>query len=152
MKKVDTAILDDFKNILNNLSGLKVQITSIMNDIKTTERKVNKRIRVLEKNLTKTKNKGNRKPSGFAVPSKISPELCAFMGVESGTQLARTEVTKYISEYIKNNSLQLNHNKKMVKPNEKLRNLWGIENGATIDYFQIQKLMNKHFIKANSKK
>ena len=53
MKKVDTAILHDFKNILNNLSGLKVQITSIMNDIKTTERKVNKRVRVLEKNLTK---------------------------------------------------------------------------------------------------
>ena len=131
-------IADDYVNILNRLAGLKLQITSIMNDVKMAEKKINKKVKNLEKAVNKNKNKGNRKPSGFAVPSKISHELCQFMGVESGTQLARTEVTKYISNYIKTNSLQLMTNKKKVKPNEKLRTLWGIENGQTIDYFQIQ--------------
>ena len=140
-------IEDDYTNILNKLAGLKLQITSIMNDVKMAEKKMNKKVKNLEKTVNKNKNKGNRKPSGFAVPSKISHELCQFMGVESGTHLARTEVTKYISNYIKTNNLQLMKNKKKVKPNEKLRTLWGIENGETIDYFQIQGLMNKHFIK-----
>ena len=54
----------------------------------------------------KNKNKGNRKPSGFAVPTKISNDLCDFMGKPGGSQVARTEVTQYIIQYIKQKDLQ----------------------------------------------
>ena len=52
------------------------------------------------------KKRKPRKPSGFAKPTYLSPELCTFLNVEKGTELARTEVTKRILQYVKDNNLQ----------------------------------------------
>tara|TARA_B100001027_G_C16104930_1_gene257804 strand:- start:251 stop:616 length:366 start_codon:yes stop_codon:yes gene_type:complete len=118
----------------------------LSNQIKSLERNVKKNIKRLEKESKKNKNKGNRKASGFAVPTKISKDLCKFMGVKEGTQLARTEVTKYIIQYIKDNNLPDKTNKKIIKPNSKLKSLLKIDKGDQVTYFNLQKYMNKHFI------
>ena len=118
----------------------------LSSQIKTLERNVRKNIKRLEKESKKNKNKGNRKASGFAVPTKISKDLCKFMGVTEGTQLARTEVTKYIIQYIKDNNLPDKSNKKIINPNNKLKSLLKIDKGDEITYFNLQKYMNKHFI------
>lgn len=144
---LDEQLLDEFVGILNNLSGLKLNITTIMNQIKCAEKKTQKRIKQLKKELNKNKNKGNRKPSGFAVPSKISPELCNFMDVPLGTEIARTEVTKHIIQYIKDNKLQGLTNKKVIRPNAQLEHLLKINKGDEVTYFNIQKYMNQHFEK-----
>ena len=52
------------------------------------------------------KKRKQRKPSGFAKPSLISDALCEFLGKPKGTEMARTSVTSFITEYIKNNNLQ----------------------------------------------
>ena len=38
-----------------------------------------KEMKVMKKNVEKSKNKGNKKPSGFAKPTKVTDELCVFM-------------------------------------------------------------------------
>ena len=49
-------------------------------------------------------------------------------------------------KYIKENSLQNAENKRIIKPDEKLMDL--LESGENeITYFNLQKYMNKHFIK-----
>ena len=73
------------------------------------------------------------------------------MGKEEGTEVARTEVTKYIVGYIKEKNLQAKDNSKVIKPDEKLKNLLGVESDDEVTYFNIQKYMNKHFIKKNKK-
>ena len=60
----------------------------------------------LKKVAEKSKNKGNKKPSGFANPTKVTKELCEFMNKQEGTQIARTEVTRALISYIKANNLQ----------------------------------------------
>ena len=115
--------------------------------IKNLERKVKKNVKRLEKEGKKNKNKGNRKASGFAVPTKISKDLCKFMGVKEGTQLARTEVTKYIIQYIKDNKLPDETNKKIIKPNNKLKSLLKLNKNDEVTYFNLQKYMNQHFVK-----
>ena len=102
----------------------------------------------LEREAQKNKNKGNRKASGFAVPSKISNDLCEFMGKPEGTEMARTEVTKYIIQYIKNNNLPDKDNKKIIKPNNALKSLLNVKPTDEVTYFNLQKYMNRHFIKA----
>ena len=65
--------------------------------------------------MNEKKNKGNRKPSGFAKPGPVSDELCLFYEQkEKGTHMARTEVTQYIVKYIKDKSLVNNDNKKIL--------------------------------------
>ena len=95
----------------------------------------------------KNKNKGIRKPSGFAKPSKVTKELCNFMNQNEGTEIARTDVTKALIKYIKENKLENEKNSKIIKPDDKLKYLLEINDDQELTYFNIQKYMNKHFVK-----
>ena len=118
--------------VIDHISGIKTQ-----NNIKNLQQITNRENTV----------KGNRKPSGFAKPSKVTKELCDFMKRNEGTEIARTEVTKSLIEYIKENKLENKTNSKIIVPDDKLKFLLGIEDGQELTYFNIQKYMTKHFIK-----
>lgn len=135
-----------FDNIYLMLTGLKQSISALNQHIKILEKDIKKQLKAEKKINKKIKAKGNRKPSGFAKPSDVSNELCKFMGRTNGTQIARTEVTQYLIQYIKENELQYSENKKVIVPDEKLKNLLGIDNSTQVTYFNLQGLMNKHFV------
>ena len=104
------------------------------------------------KNVKKeVKHKGNRKPSGFAKPTKVTKELCEFMNKEEGTEIARTEVTKSLIDYIKLNELQNKENTKLILPDDKLKFLLGLNDTDELTFFNLQKYMNKHFITTQKK-
>tara|TARA_A100001015_G_scaffold228077_1_gene257713 strand:+ start:970 stop:1434 length:465 start_codon:yes stop_codon:yes gene_type:complete len=141
-------LTQQFSNVLNSLSSFKSQISMLSSQVKALEKSVKKQMKQLEKEAKKNKNKGNRKASGFAVPSNISNDLCKFMNKPKGTKMARTEVTKYIIQYIKNNNLPDKNNKKIIKPNKQLKSLLDLKQNEEVTYFNLQKYMNKHFVKA----
>lgn len=138
-----------FEQLINQLTLMKTQLTGIQQNVKLLEKSVRKQMKGLKKEVTKTKNKGNRSPSGFAKPSKVTKELCVFMNKSEGTEIARTEVTKALVAYIKENKLENTSNSKIISPDEKLKILLGIEDGQELNYFNIQKYMNKHFVKVS---
>ena len=135
---------EDFSDILENLGQLRKNITVIQNQIKGLESRVKKE----QEKQKKTKQQRKKTISGFAKPTKISDQLCEFMGIETGTELARTEVTKYLHEYIKKNSLQVETNKTLIVPDSNLKNLLELEDDVAkeIHFFSLQKYMNKHFV------
>lgn len=139
-------IFEDFENIITALSGIKIQISTLQQQLRNAEKNVKKKMKCLKKEAFKNKNKGNRKPSGFAKPSKVTKELCEFMNKTEGSEIARTEVTSSLSNYIKTNNLQNKNNKKIILPDKKLKFLLGITDDDELTYFNIQKYMNKHFI------
>ena len=104
-------------------------------------------MKALQKEALKNKSKGVRKPSGFATPSKVTKELCEFMNKEDGTEIARTEVTKALVAYIKSHKLENTTNSQIITPDTKLKYLLGVCDGDELTYFNIQKYMNKHFVK-----
>ena len=107
------------------------------------------KIKQLNRKNTKNKNKGNKNPSGFANPTKISTKLCDFMDLPDGSERARTDVTKYIIKYIKDNDLVDPKNAQIIKPNNKLQSLLDMkEHADPLTYFNIQRYMNKHFLKS----
>jgi chromatin remodeling complex protein RSC6 len=140
-------LFTQFEQLVSQLSLIKNQITSLQQNIKQLEKNVKKQMKGLKKEATKTKPKGNRAPSGFAKPSKVTKELCEFMNKTEGTEIARTEVTRALVAYIKENKLENTSNSKIISPDEKLKILLGIEDGQELNYFNIQKYMNKHFVK-----
>jgi chromatin remodeling complex protein RSC6 len=139
-------ISEQFKEITDNLTIFKGGINNLQQQIKALEKNIKKQMKTLQKDATKNKNKGNRKPSGFAKPSKVTNELCEFMNKIEGTEIARTEVTRALCSYIKEHKLENKENSKIIAPDDKLKTLLGIEEGQELTYFTIQKFMNKHFI------
>ena len=140
------SVTSQFDNILLTLSGLRQNITAVQNEIRTLERTIKKEIKGYKKQTEKNKTKGNRKPSGFARPSKVTPELLSFMNKSAGESVARTEVTQYLISYIKEKNLQSEENKKIITPDESLRSLLSCGDDE-VNYFNLQKYMNKHFLK-----
>jgi hypothetical protein len=150
--KIDTTIFDDLDKINNNIALLKnffnIQLSDIQQQLKTVEKKIKKDLK--KKKGVNVKKNTNKKPSGFAKPTKVTKELCEFMNRPEGTEIARTEVTKVLTNYIKTNNLQQKGvgEKNKIIPDNKLLNLLGLSNNEVNDltFFNIQKYMNKHFI------
>ena len=141
---------ESFEDILNNIATVKTSITQLTLQLKNLEKDVRKKMKVLDKATTKSKSKGNRKPSGFAEPVQVSKELQSFMKLSDGDKVARTEVTKYLSSYIKQHNLKSQENGRVIVPNEELGNLLGAKEDETITFFNLQRFMNKHFINHSS--
>jgi len=140
---------ESFSSLLTIISSLKIQMTGLQNKIKSVERIAKKKINQLDRKNKKNKDKGNKNPSGFANPTKISTKLCKFMDLPDGSERARTDVTKYIIKYIKDNNLVDPKNAKIIKPNNKLQSLLDMkEHADPLTYFNIQRYMNKHFLKS----
>lgn len=145
--KIDEDIFNQFEQLVTQLNQMKTQITGIQQNIKQLDKNVKKQMKCLKKEVIKTKNKGNRQPSGFAKPSKVTKELCEFMNKAEGTEIARTEVTRALVAYIKENKLENTTNSKIISPDEKLKTLLDLDDSDELTYFTIQKYMNKHFVK-----
>jgi chromatin remodeling complex protein RSC6 len=97
-------------------------------------------------NAKKSSEKKPRKPSGFMLPVPISPELCRFLNIPEGSQASRTEVTKYLIDYIDEHQLIDPERKTIVVPDDALSALLGPDVDAeTLTRFTIQKYMNRHF-------
>ena len=101
-------IFDQFDKIITGMNNFKTQISSLQQNLKNLEKNVKKQMNGFKKIVTKNNNKGNRAPSGFATPRKVTDELCNFMNKSNGTEIARTEVTKALIAYIKENKLPTN--------------------------------------------
>lgn len=148
--KVETSSSAKFNELTTKVQQLTALLSSIKADLKTLEKTVAKEQKIAQKNSkTARKSSGNRNPSGFAKPTKISDALASFLGKESGVEMARTEVSKEITKYIKENNLQLATNKRIITPDNKLAVLLNYKEGTEpLSYFNLQKYISPHFIKA----
>ncbi len=136
----------EFSAKLNQLSSM---IATLKSDFKTMEKQWSKDLKAAEKLSSKKKRKsGNRAPSGFVKPTRISDELAKFLDKPAGTEMARTDVTKQLNTYIRANSLQDKDNGRKINPDSKLQTLLKLKKGDELTYFNLQKFMSPHFPKA----
>lgn len=107
------------------------------------------------KKAVKDASAPKKTPSGFAKPTQISAELAKFLGVSEGAMIARPDVTKGISSYIKENKLQKEENKRVIdltKPGgEALVKLLNIPSGDELTFFNLQKYLKIHFPRPEEK-
>jgi hypothetical protein len=149
---------EKLKAVVSRVNELLETLRAVAGELKVLQKQVSKDFKEAAKSQRTRRGKrggaavagaekAKRSPSGFAKPTLISDELCAFLKVPTGTQLARTEVTRKITEYIKTHSLQNQANKKIIVPDATLGSL--LKNGdAEVTYFNLQKFLKTHFMKA----
>ena len=137
-----------FSDHLAKLQQVSSMLQSLRSDFKLLEKAAHKEYKQMAKLTKKKKGKTNRKPSGFVKPTLISKELAAFLGKDNGTEMARTEVTREINKYIRDNKLQDKDNGRKIIPDPQLKKLLKLKNKDELTYFNLQRYMSPHFAKA----
>ena len=138
--------MTDFSAKLQLLVGI---LSTLKNDYKSLEKIVTREMKNAKKASSKKRRiNANRKPSGFIKPTRISDELAEFLGKTIGTEMARTEVSKEINTYIHSNGLQDKSNGRKINPDSRLTKLLKLNKEDELTYFNLQRYMKHHFIKA----
>lgn len=134
---------------LSKLNQLASQIGSLKTEYRALEKKWSRELKSVQKSQSKRKRKtGNRAPSGFVKPTKISDELAKFLEKPTGTEMARTDVTREINKYIRFHNLQDKENGRKINPDVKLQTLLKLKKTDDLTYFNLQRYMSPHFSKA----
>jgi chromatin remodeling complex protein RSC6 len=145
----ESLISSQFASISAKLQQVVAFAASLRSELRALERHAVKELRTAQKASAKKRRKvGNRAPSGFVKPTLISKELAEFLGKTDGSEMARTEVTREINAYIRNNNLQDKENGRRINPDTKLKSLLKLKKGEELTYFNLQRYMSPHFAAA----
>ena len=147
--EVASAINTDFSDFLVKLQAVSSLLSSLKTDFRSLEKKSTRELKTASKAGAKRKRKtGNRSPSGFVKPTLISADLATFLGKPAGSEMARTEVTREINKYIRENNLQDTANGRKINADAKLAALLKIDTAVEeLTYFNLQRYMSPHFAK-----
>jgi len=142
---------DELEALIAEVTALKAATGVALNKLKEFSKRNAKEHKRLSKLQAKKKtSSGPRKPSGFTKPTPITPELATFIGKPAGTEMARTDVTKEITAYVRAHNLQDKENGRKIIPDKKLSALLNVPKGTDLTYFNLQTYLSPHFVKAQA--
>jgi len=85
--------------------------------------------------------------NAFLKVRPLTDELCAFMGLPAKSQKSQTDVTKFISGYVKSHSCFDPNFKRRILPDTKLGKLLRVKDGQEVTYLNLQSFLKVHFVK-----
>jgi chromatin remodeling complex protein RSC6 len=88
-----------------------------------------------------------RANNAFLKQKPLSPELASFMGIKASEKRSQTEVTKFISEYVKAHNCYDPTFKRRILPNAALAKLLHVDDKTEVTYLNLQKFLKVHFVK-----
>jgi chromatin remodeling complex protein RSC6 len=130
---------------------------SVADAIKATKREAREIKKKKKKNpadMTPEERKtweARRANNAFLVQRPLTDELCTFMGLKSGEKRSQTEVTKFISNYVKEHSCFDPTFKRRIVPNSVLAKLLRVSDKDEVTYLNLQSFLKVHFIKTAPK-
>lgn len=149
--EVDNSTAIQTAEFLVKLQQVSALITSLKTEFRGLEKKWSRTLTAAQKASSKRKRKtGTRAPSGFVKPTRISDELAKFLAKPTGTEMARTDVTRDINKYIREHGLQDKANGRQINPDSKLSGLLKVGKDEVLTYFNLQRYMSPHFAKAGA--
>ena len=146
-------------------ASLVVSLQRVINETKDAIKSVRTMKTMHEKEIKENKNSKKKEKrtrtsqAGFAVATKITPQLAAYIGVDSVDSLSRTDAVKKIHERIVEKNLQDPEDRRIIRyENDKeLKTLLGLpeafkvnnkgEKDTKLSYFNLQRYISHHFIK-----
>ncbi len=145
--KIDISII-----IFDSINDISLCLKNLQNEMKDIQKKMNilkkdysKLINIKNKLEKKKQKQTNILQSGFIKPRALSPEICDFLKIDRSSLKGRNEVTSLINNYIVENNLRDSNDRRIILPNEELKNLLKIDDTVSLSYFNIQKYLKIHF-------
>lgn len=146
--EVSETSTDSFVVLGDKLSMVISELKNLVTVVKTLQKEHNKLKKLSSKKGKNRKSDGApRVQSGFAKPTKLSDALCTFLAIPKGSELARTEVTRKINEYIKQNDLQSKEDRRIIVPDANLKSILDLKEGVSLSFFNLQGCLKNHFLK-----
>lgn len=152
-----------FERLIKTKQDLMIELKREVQELKKMQRDHEHAVKEASKRSRKKRvrdENSTRKPSGFASPVVVSDELYSFLesfGIKKGDPIARTDVTRYVTTYIKDKDLQNPENRREIVPDTILHKLFGPAmehkdpNDATsplvYTYLKLQRYLSQHFPK-----
>ena len=140
------------KSITARLLAVRETVSELISESKRLEKRAMKVQKLADKRRRrKAPVEGEEgKParvSIFQIPTGISPALCAFMGRAVGSKESRSNVTKFITTYVKEKNLKDKHD---IKGDAALLKLLNLTAADKLKYFNLQKYLNVHYLKSDA--
>lgn len=153
------SVISDFDDVIKSIDDEITTLRESKNKTKGIKflRTLNKRLKTLKTQTTRIKhrnasvkreNSGNN--SGFLKPVKISSEMAKFTGWDVNELKSRVDVTKYLCNYIRENSLQNPKDRRQIIADPKLAKLIKFDSkkeNEPLTYYRLQTYLKSHFIK-----
>ena len=148
-----TTLDADLKSLAVRLNSARELLAGLVSEVKKLDKRVHKEIKEARKRRRRSKTEEGaegaeakpRVPSIFERPVQVTDELCAFLSKPKGTLMSRSEVTKGVNGYVKEKNLKNKHD---ITPDAALKKLLLIADGDSLTYFNLQRYLNRHYIKA----
>jgi len=153
-----------FESVISRLRDVQVRVASELKELvreaqlaaKAAAREVKdaRKKRRVKKDVAdmtaeeKTAYEARRANNAFLKPRALTPELCAFMGLPAGSQRSQTDVTRFVSQYVKSHSCFDPANKRRIISDGALSKLLKVTDKDTVTYLNLQSYLKAHFVKA----
>lgn len=159
--EIQSSVSEILVSIMNTANEISLRQKDFSQQLKSFNRSYKKELKELQRSQSRNKklnkkdpNRPKRAPSGFAVPSEISGEMCKFLGINNGTHLSRTEVTRKLTTYIREKNLQIPSNRRSFQPDKALSSILGplqeIDQEKGYTYFNLQRYITPHIMSSSS--
>jgi chromatin remodeling complex protein RSC6 len=161
---VEVTMKERFDELIKSRQELMINLKKEIQELRKMQRDYEHAIKDAAKRSKKKKaprdENNPRKPSGFASPVIVSDELYKFLeqyGVKKSDPVARTDVTRYITTYIKEKDLQNPEHRREIMPDATLKKLFGpamepkdpndANSPLVYTYLKLQRYLSPHFPK-----
>ena len=124
-------------------------LKALKRDVRNSKRRVKKDPATMtpEEKATWEARRAN---NAFLKLRPITDELASFMGLSPKSQRSQTDVTKFISNYVKTHSCFDPNFKRRIIPDAKLGKLLRVKDGQEVTYLNLQSFLKVHFIKTDA--
>lgn len=156
---------DKYRDLMVKIDEMSKQLKGLSSYVKELRKENLQLVKELakqeKKKAKKAEDRAKKGPSGFARPTEITAELAKFLGIPADEKIARTDVTKKITGYVKEHNLQQADNKRVILLKGKhgkalakvLSPVVDPVTGDSVDltFFNLQRYLKHHFPKTGAK-
>ena len=128
---------------VNGLKALQKLSKRVAREVKEAGRR-----RRRQRKTEGSEGEASKRPTIFKTPVTLKKELCSFFGKTDGTQMTPADVTKAFSAYVESHKLK-NAEKGQghtIHPDAAMRKLFGLKDGETVSYRNVQAHLYKLYI------
>ena len=131
---------------MTTIETLSNDIASLRNEVKNLAKLVRK-VRSHQEDPTGEKQKARTKNNGFNRKMEVTDTLKEFLGLDATGTVSRSDVTRRINKYIKDNDLKHPDNGRVIVMDEKLTKLLSPPEGEQVTFLNMQRYISPHYLK-----
>lgn len=131
------------------MESLFNEITALRSEMKSLA-KIVRKIRSTQEDPTGEKAAERSKNNGFNRLNEVDSTLREFLGLAEGEMISRSDATRRVNQYVKDNGLKHPDNARVIILDDKLKALLAPPEDVQVTVLTIQKYLSPHFIKAET--